>query len=111
MVELARFKVTKRIQVQWKFIQLQRIFSSCSTIRSPVLPSHFSGMAPFFHSLIKAQVRVQVRVINVAVNNNIDCDGFLSGDSDFVIEYIATDNTLGLSNNNPVLFGFLGDFN
>jgi gliding motility-associated-like protein len=36
---------------------------------------------------------------------------FFTGDSDFVIEYIGTDNTLGFSNNNPVLFGFLGDFN
>ena len=58
-----------------------------------------------------AQARVQVKVVSVQVLNNVDCDGFLTGDSDFVIEYIATDNTVGNSNNNPTLFGFLGDFN
>lgn len=57
------------------------------------------------------QARIQVRVVSVAVLNNVDCDGFLTGNSDYVIEYIGTDNTLGNSNNNPVLFGFLGDFN
>ncbi len=60
---------------------------------------------------INAQARIQVRVTQVQVLNNVDCDGFFTGDSDFVVEYIATDNTLGYSNNNPVLFGFLGDFN
>lgn len=60
---------------------------------------------------IFSQARIQVRVVSVAVLNNVDCDGFLTGNSDFVIEYIATDNTIGRSNNNPVLFGFLGDFN
>ncbi len=57
------------------------------------------------------QANIQVRVTTVAVANNVDCDGFLTGDSDFAFEYLATDNTIGESNNNPVLFGFLGDFN
>ncbi len=44
--------------------------------------------------------------------NNQDCDGLFSGDSDFVWEFVATDNTLGRSNNNPsALGGLLGDFN
>lgn len=60
---------------------------------------------------VSAQATINVTVLSVAVTNNVDCDGFLSGDSDFVWEFIATDNTLGYSNNNPVLFGVLGDFN
>jgi len=58
-----------------------------------------------------AQSTINVRVVSVSVLNNVDCDGFFTGDSDFVWEFIATDNTLGNSNNNPVLFGVLGDFN
>lgn len=60
---------------------------------------------------INAQANIQVRVISVAVNNNVDCDGFVSGDSDFAFEYAATDNTLGLINNSPAAFGLTGDFN
>ena len=61
--------------------------------------------------LALSQSTINVRVVSVAVTSNVDCDGFLTGDSDFVWEFIATDNTLGNSNNNPVLFGVLGDFN
>lgn len=57
------------------------------------------------------QATVNVRVLSVEVTGNVDCDGFLLGNSDFVWEFVATDNTLGYSNNNPVLFGLLGDFN
>lgn len=57
------------------------------------------------------QATINVRVLSVQVLNNVDCDGFLTGDSDFAWEFLATDNTLGYSNNNPVLFGVLGDFN
>jgi len=57
------------------------------------------------------QATINVRVISVQVTNNEDCDGFLNGDSDFAWEFIATDNTLGNSNNNPVLGGILGGFN
>lgn len=60
---------------------------------------------------LHAQATINVRVVSVAVTQNEDCDGFFTGDSDFVWEFIATDNTLGNSNNNPVLFGVLGDFN
>lgn len=57
------------------------------------------------------QANIKVRVVSVQALNNVDCDGIFTGNSDFVFEYLATDNTLGFSNNNPVLFGFLGDFN
>ena len=57
------------------------------------------------------QATVNVRVLSVEVTQNEDCDGIFTGDSDFVWEFLATDNTLGNSNNNPVLFGLLGDFN
>lgn len=58
-----------------------------------------------------SQATINVRVISVQAHNSVDCDGFLTGDSDFVWEFLATDNSLGNSNNNPVLFGVLGDFN
>ena len=60
---------------------------------------------------VDAQAIVRVRVMSVSTGGNHDCDGFLLGDSDFVWEYIATDNTIGRTNNNPVFGGFLGDFN
>jgi gliding motility-associated-like protein len=63
------------------------------------------------HHFAISQANIKVKVVSVAVLNQVDSDGFLAGDSDFVLEYIATDNTMGYSNNNPVLFGFLGDFN
>ena len=62
-------------------------------------------------SSINAQANVQVRLVSVSVGSNIDCDGFLLGSSDYAFEYVATDNTLGYSNNNPVAFGLTGDFN
>lgn len=61
------------------------------------------------------QATINVRVVSVEVTGTVDCDaGFLGigdTDSDFVWEFLATDNTLGFSNNNPVLLGILGDFN
>jgi gliding motility-associated-like protein len=48
--------------------------------------------------------------MSVQTLNNVDCDGFPFGNSDFVWEFTGTDNTLGLTNNNPALFGFF-DFN
>ena len=57
------------------------------------------------------QATINVSVLSVEVTQNQDCDGFFTGDSDFAWEFLATDNTLGYSNNNPVLFGLLGDFN
>jgi hypothetical protein len=68
-------------------------------------------VGPIFSTQIFGQAKIQVRVATVEVTNNVDCDGLFTSDSDFVFEYIATDNTLGNSNNNPVLFGFLGAFN
>lgn len=62
-------------------------------------------------TLAYGQATINVRVISVEVTSNQDCDGFLTGDSDFAWEFIATDNTLGNSNNNPTLLGVLGDFN
>lgn len=57
------------------------------------------------------QAIIRVRVLSVQTLNNVDCDGLFTGDSDFVWEFLGTDNTLGFSNNNPILFGLMGDFN
>ncbi|MFM7299632.1 MAG: hypothetical protein ACKO1R_00630, partial [Crocinitomicaceae bacterium] len=54
----------------------------------------------------QATIRVTVTSVQLALFQ--DCDGFFSGNSDFVWEFAATDNTLGYSNNNPALFGILG---
>lgn len=58
-----------------------------------------------------SQANIKVKVLSVSVGNNVDCDGFLSGNSDFAFEYGALDNTLGLGNNSPAAFGLTGDFN
>ena len=65
----------------------------------------------FFSTFSFGQATINVSVLSVEVTQNQDCDGFFTGDSDFVWEFLATDNTLGYTNNNPVLFGLLGDFN
>lgn len=52
------------------------------------------------NNLLQAQARIKVRVMSVETTQNEDCDGFLFGDSDFMWEYIATDNTIGKTNNN-----------
>lgn len=57
------------------------------------------------------QANIQVKVLTVQVLNNVDCDGFFSGNSDFAFEYAASDNTLGYTNNSPAAFGLTGDFN
>lgn len=49
------------------------------------------------------QARIQVRVTSVAALNTQDCDGFLTGDSEFMWEFVGTDNTIGRSNNNSGL--------
>jgi len=65
----------------------------------------------FWQQQAQAQANIKVRVLSIEAVNNVDCDGFLSGDSDFVWEYKATDNTIGRVNNNAAAFGLLGDFN
>lgn len=63
----------------------------------------------FFNSNFSiGQAIIQVRVISVQALNNTDCDGFFTGNSDFVWEFTGTDNTLGYTNNNPALFGIYG---
>jgi gliding motility-associated-like protein len=52
-----------------------------------------------------SQATIKVTVTSVQTAGNVDCDGIFLGDSDFVWEYTATDNTLGYTNNNPALFG------
>ncbi len=56
-------------------------------------------------STVFGQATIRVTVTSVQTSSSVDCDGFLLGDSDFVWEYTATDNTLGYSNNSPALFG------
>lgn len=58
-----------------------------------------------------SQANIKVRILTISTSGSVDCDGFLSGNSDFAFEYNAADNTIGLSNNNPTAFGLTGDFN
>ena len=63
----------------------------------------------FFASIsVWCQATIRVTVLSVQVGINQDCDGFFSGNSDFVWEFTGTDNTVGYSNNNPALFGIFG---
>ena len=55
-----------------------------------------------------SQATIRVTVLSVQVGIFQDCDGFFSGNSDFVWEFTGTDNTVGYSNNNPALFGIFG---
>ena len=64
----------------------------------------------FFCFQTYSQAIIKVTVVSVQTGSNEDCDGFLQGESDFVWEYTATDNTIGYTNNNPALFGVY-DFN
>ncbi|MBM3431068.1 MAG: gliding motility-associated C-terminal domain-containing protein, partial [Bacteroidetes bacterium] len=60
-----------------------------------------------------SQATIIVTVTSVQTSSSVDCDNLLfdvTGQSDFVWEYTATDNTLGYTNNNPALFGVF-DFN
>ena len=67
----------------------------------------FSFLAVLFHfnQYFFAQATIKVKVVSVQTMNNVDCDGLFLGNSDFVWEFTATDNTIGLTNNNPALFG------
>ena len=62
----------------------------------------------FFALNVWSQATIRVTVTSVQTAFFQDCDGFLSGNSDFVWEFTATDNSLGYSNNNPALFGIFG---
>ncbi|MFM1810688.1 MAG: hypothetical protein RLZZ382_1913, partial [Bacteroidota bacterium] len=55
-----------------------------------------------------SQATIRVTVLSVQVGIFQDCDGFFSGNSDFVWEFTGTDNTVVYSNNNPALFGIFG---
>ena len=74
----------------------------------------FSGIVLFFSSsILFGQATIKVTVTSVQTSSPVDCDNLLfdiTGASDFVWEYTATDNTLGYSNNNPALLNFF-DFN
>ena len=65
----------------------------------------------FFAQVAMSQAHIRLKVVSVQTHNNVDCDGVLVGNSDFVWEFIATDNTLGKTNNSPSATSILGDFN
>ncbi len=52
-----------------------------------------------------SQATIKVTVTSVQTSLPVDCDGIFLGESDFVWEYTATDNSLGYSNNTSALFG------
>jgi hypothetical protein len=65
----------------------------------------FLAVLLLFNQYFFAQATIKVKVVSVQTLNNVDCDGLFLGNSDFVWEFTATDNTIGLTNNNPALFG------
>jgi len=67
----------------------------------------FSILIVCFNQM-SAQATIEVKVLSVQTLSNVDCDGLFLGNSDFVWEFTGTDNTLGLTNNNPALFGIFG---
>ncbi|NBU46188.1 MAG: hypothetical protein EBS34_01860 [Flavobacteriales bacterium] len=70
------------------------------------ITSFFSILLSTFLSF--SQATIKITVTSVQTSSSVDCDNLLfdvTGQSDFVWEYTATDNTLGYSNNSPALFG------
>ena len=64
-------------------------------------------------SKVFSQATIKVTITSVQTSSSVDCDNAffdVTGQSEFVWEYTATDNTLGYSNNAPALFGVY-DFN
>ncbi|MFM7661809.1 MAG: hypothetical protein ACKO6A_04015, partial [Bacteroidota bacterium] len=62
----------------------------------------------FSNSILFGQATIKVTVTSILSSPSVDCDNLffdITGESDFVWEYTATDNTIGYSNNNPALFG------
>jgi hypothetical protein len=65
----------------------------------------------FISSFAFSQVTIQVKLQSVSVLGNVDCDGFLGGDSDFGFEYRATDNSPAANTNNNSVTGLIGSCN
>ena len=66
----------------------------------------FLSFALSFSAWTQATIRVTVLSVQTGIYQ--DCDGFFSGNSDYVWEFTGTDNSVGYSNNNPALFGIFG---
>lgn len=58
-----------------------------------------------------SQLNIKVKVETIAVQNPLDCDGFSLGDSDFLFEYKATDNSPSVFGNNNPTAGSIGNCN
>ena len=56
-------------------------------LRNAVAFLSFSVLALFS---AHGQANIQVRIVSVEVQNSVDCDGFLAGNSDFAFEYEGT---------------------
>lgn len=61
--------------------------------------------------LVISQINIKVSVKSIAVTANVDCDGFLDGDSDFLFEYKAIDNSPSANGNNNPTTGSIGACN
>lgn len=60
---------------------------------------------------VKSQVTIQVKINSIRTISNADCDGFLTGDSDFGFEYKAIDNSVAANTNNNPVSGLIGACN
>lgn len=56
----------------------------------------------------KGQVTITVKVKSVGVTSTVDCDGTFSGDSDFLFEFKAEDNSPSAFSNNSPVAGSIG---
>ena len=73
--------------------------------RNTQLNKLFFPLIFLFSSALFGQATIKVTVTSVQTSGSVDCDNslFEPGESDFVWEYTATDNTLGYTNNNPAI--------
>lgn len=57
---------------------------------------------------IKAQITITVKVKSIGVTSTVDCDGAFIGDSDFLFEFKAEDNSPSAFSNNSPVAGSIG---
>ena len=65
----------------------------------------------FINTVLVAQLTIKVKVESVAVQNPLDCDGLTEGNSDFLLEFKATDNSAAVLTNNTPTVGSIGNCN
>ena len=65
----------------------------------------------FLQNTLFSQLNVKVKVESISVQNSLNCDGGSGNNSDFLVEYKATDNSIAQLTNNTPVAGSIGNCN